>query len=698
MALSFPGTVGLQYPALTPQFRMDAGTEDTYPTGFAAGRWTVSFWIRPRNVSATQELFVVADGGVFPAFYAVYFVIRLEGGFAPGTIIVIMQGVLLSLCTVRRSVAGVLVNDVWQHVMVSFDANQTDCHIYVDGVEVSYAFSRSEPTLPPVGGSYVMLGSTYRGLNGGSLLAAGVRTFSGDPGNADPAKQFTTAPGDFYLGDMQGVGMWQGGITSTLSAEFAEMLAAGYSPLFLQHRFEGSINTHGLLMSLPLIGESFDQEADPMTGIVPVLTQGAGTLTWTDGPGICEPADPDEPGPGVPIPTRPRLCLPFGLPRAEIYSNPGDPADILPIVYGDFRVAGLQGPIPAVLIDKGPDNLGPWVYCAAFHPSMSVDDVYIGSIRHLGGYGVNLSDNFQNQGTITTITFAGPQPPVNVSWRGRGHYAADGVTLMENCVDQLVHLLTVFGNFNLPDDFDMTALSEAIATVTTLGYLTAFVVNNEQVTQDWLTTMLFNVMGYWRINGKEQMEIHVDDGQAIPVSHVAAHLIASRDCLDGDDGVAFTIDRNWIVNDLTVDYCWGYAVQVASHRLTGIREPISLAAYGPMTKVVTLIGLRRAIDVLVWGAILLRRQSARTRVEGSQLRFTAFAPRVAHCSIGDYIAFSWPYGPTREGGRPFVNEILRITDLILDAQRGGAVTITAVGLGEYITGSGGTRELEPWAA
>jgi hypothetical protein len=696
MALSFPGTVGLRYNLPTPQIRFDAVTEDTYPTGVAGGKWSVSLWVRPRDISSTQELVAIMDD-LFPGFYACFFVIRLEGGLADGTITVIMQGGLFAFCIVRRTTANALVADVWQHILVICDTNGGDMHIYVDGVEATYAFSRNETLLPPYGGSDVLLGSTFRGLSGGPNYASGTRLIDGDPGNGDVAKQFTTTPGDFYDGDMQGVGVWHGGVMMASRDEFAEMLAAGYSPLFLSHRLEGSTATHGLVLSMPLIGEVATEEADPLYGGVPHPTETPGVLTWTDGPGICEPADPDEPGPGVPIAERPRLCLPFGMPRAEIYTNPGDPADILPIVYGDFRVAGGRGPVPAVLIDKGIDNLGPWVFCAAFHPVMSIDDVYIVDIKQTTGFIVALSNNFQNQGTIATITFE-VQPTADVSWRGQGYFAADGITLMENCVDQMVHLLTTFGNFDIPDDFDMTALSEAIATVTRLDYRTAFVVKNEDVTQDWLTAMLFQVMGYWRINGKEQIEIHVDDGEAIPVSHVAAHLIASRDCLDGDDGVTFVIDRNWIVNDLTVDYCWGYSLEVASHRLTELRDPVSMQAYGPMSKVVTLIGLRRPIDVIVWSAILLTRQSARTRIEGAQVRLEVFAQRVAHVTIGDYIALSWPYGPTREGGRPFVNEILRVTDVIIDAQRGGCVTITAVGLGEYILGTGGTRELEPYAA
>lgn len=697
MAISFPGTIGVQYPALTPQVRFDAVSEDNFPTGIAGGRWGVSFWIRPRDVNSDQELVVVADGGKYPDFYAVYFVIRLEGAFAQGTLITIMQSVLLGNCTVARTVPDSITADVWQHVLVFYETNGGSANIYINGVEASYAFTRNETLLAPVGGSYVMLGSTYRGLSGGSLLAAGSRTFSGDPGNPTLAKQFTTNPGDFYDGDMQCVGLWHSGVFQSTPSEFAPMLAAGYSPLFFQHRLTGSTATHGLLMYMPLYGEEFDEEADPMTGIVPVYTQGSGTVSWTDGPGIVEPCDPDEPGPGVPLPTRPKLCLPFGMPRAEIYTNPGNPADILPIVYGDFQDAGIRGPIPTVLIDQGEDNLGPWVFCAAFHPVISIDDVYIGDIRQTTGFTISLSNNFQNQGTIATITFD-VQPDDQVTWRGQGHFASDGTSLMENCVDQIVNLLTTYGNFDEEDDFEPTTLAESRAAVTTLDYRTAFVVQNEQVTQDWLTEMLFNVMGFWRINGREQVEIRIDTGGTPALSDISAHLIASRDCLDGDDGVVYVMDRRWLVNSVTADYGWSYSLQVASFRLTGLEDPISVESYGPMVKAVTLIGLRREEDVAVWATILLLRQSGQTRAEGCQMQLTVYGHRVAHVTTGDYIAVSWPYGPTREGGNPYMNEILRVVDVVLHADRGGAVTITAVDLGVYLTGPDGTRILDAWPA
>jgi hypothetical protein len=71
--------------------------------------------------------------------------------------------------------------------------------------------------------------------------------------------------------------------------------------------------------------------------------------------------------------------------------------------------------------------------------------------------------------------------------------------------------------------------------------------------------------------------------------------------------------------------------------------------------------------------------------------------KLAHATIGDLIAFSWPYGPMREHGRPFVNEVLRILTISQDFSRGGAATVTAVDTGEFVSDGAGARLLTPLA-
>lgn len=696
MAVRLPGTIGLMLRRFTPEFR--------YDNGIAGGHIMFGVWAYPEDVGSDREIISIVNRRVAapPLDAVVFMTLRIEGAVVgSGTVTVILQSTAFGFCTVRRSVAGTLVANQWQRIEVVCATSIIDCHLYVDGVEVTYAFSRSEIGLPPHGGSDVLFGSTFRGLDGGPAYQAGSRLVNGDLTNGDVTKRFTTAPGTFFKGRLQHPGFWHAGILTATG--MIQALADGFSPTFLNHFLENSTVSKGLLMAPALYGDGEpagsvydpEQERDPVSGIKLEYTSGAGACTWADGPGVCEPVPPDTDGPGPEVERFPRLCLPFGLPRAEIYSNPGNPADLLPIVYGDFRVGGLRGPVPATLIDKGTDSLGPWVYCAAFHPVVSIDGVYIDDVLQTTGFTVNLSNNFQNRSAIATITFT-VQPEGPVSWRGRGLYDSTGLVVMENCIDQLVHLLTTWGNFDLDEDFDLTAHAEARAAVETLGYKTAFVIYDLAVTQDWLTEMLFNVMGYWRINGKQQVELHVDSGQAFTLADVGATVLAARDCVHGDDGVAVVLDRQYLVNAITAYYLWSYSLGAPTSRLVGdgMKDFTSIHAYGEMAKAVTLKGLRRQVDVETWAEILLARQSGRTRVEGALVAFTLLRGRHAHLSIGDYIAFTWPYGPTREGGNPYTNEILRIVSLAVDAAQGGAYQVQAVDLGAYLTDGTGARQLD----
>lgn len=377
---------------------------------------------------------------------------------------------------------------------------------------------------------------------------------------------------------------------------------------------------------------------------------------------------------GGPYPTIPptRLCDPFDLLTASRYSDAPEGAEPLPEVYGDFTVGGLRGPVPAVCI-----NQAGFVYCAAAHAVESIDNVYVGDIE-AEGYSVSLANNFEGLGVIATITF-GAQPINEVSWRGKGKQLS-GV-LIANPISQLEDLLRTRAGY-LPDSFDRTALAEAQTTAA--QFHTAWVVQDTRDIQDWLTEWMFNVMGYWRVNGRGQLEIRSDPGNWPPPGAPVASVIAARDCVDGDDGVEFVADRRHLVNALTVFYLWGYAAQSAASRLITPQDDLSISAYEEVRKSVTLKALRDQDEVRAWCDILFKRQAFTTRVEGASLKFTVKGSLLAHATIGDVIAFSWPYGPKREANNAYINEILRINNIQHDPMRGGAAEVVAVDTGAFL--------------
>ena len=372
------------------------------------------------------------------------------------------------------------------------------------------------------------------------------------------------------------------------------------------------------------------------------------------------------------------LASPLTLLRTSRYASPGDPAEILPEVYGDFSSGGLAGPIPARLINKAG-----FVYAAAAHAVGSIANVYDGEVEKTIGVdvAVSVSNNYESQGVIATLDFVA-QPVGPVSWRGTGKQSG-GVTVT-NPVTQLEDLLSTRGGA-VAADYETAALELARATASTKGYQTAWVVADDRPVAEWLSEWMLNVMGSWHKHGDGRLCLWVDDGNWPLPEDIVAHVVARRDCVDGDDGVTMTGSERDLVNALNVHYLYSWTLGQPSSRITSEEDLISKNAHGESRKGVTLKGHRRTADVTTWATVLFERQAYRRRVEGAVLRFTTTGAKLLHATIGDSIGFSWPWGPVREEGNDYVNEILRIIGLRHDVGGSGQTEVTAVDLGGYLT-------------
>jgi hypothetical protein len=388
--------------------------------------------------------------------------------------------------------------------------------------------------------------------------------------------------------------------------------------------------------------------------------------------------------------TSKKLCSPVGLIRAEVTNTALDGAVILPDVYGDFSVGGLRGPCPAVLVNDS----SPFIFVAAAHPVKEITKVYIDDVEQTSGFAtvsaVDLGTGFQ----VAVIAFT-TQPTGQVTWRGKGRMD-DAQVLITNPIDQLETLLRHRCGWHT-DDFDASTLAEAKSAATAAGWTTAWVFQDDRQVQDWITEVMFNVMGFWRVSGRAQLQLTLDPGGvAFPRSDLVDSIVASRDCVDGDDGVAFTADRQHLVNKLEAYYLHSWSLDQASSRLTDLQDEISVNAYGELRKSVTLRGHRDSAQVEAWADILFQRQGFGHRVEGATVSFAVKGSRLIHATVGDLLAFTWPYGPQRESGNRYINQILRILAISHDFAKGGVVQITAVDTGAFVT-DGSTRLLTPLA-
>lgn len=368
------------------------------------------------------------------------------------------------------------------------------------------------------------------------------------------------------------------------------------------------------------------------------------------------------------------LTKALSLATASRYTSPAADADILPVVYGDYTAAGgLGGPIPAVLV-----NTSTYVYVAAAHAVESITDVYIDGVRQSSGFATSTSTDYESQGTVATIDFVS-EPSGAVTWRGKGKQSSG--SLITNAVTQLEDLLKTYASY-VDADIDQTLLAEAKVAADT--YQTAFVINDTRTIAAWITEILFNVFGSWRISGSGTLQVLIDEGGTPDPVNVIAHVVAARDCVDGDDGVEMTGDYQHLVNALDVEYGWMWGTSLPAFESTGEEDLLSKNAHGEVRKRIQLRGLRRSADVTTWAGVLWDRQTFGTRVEGAQVRFTTLNARLAHATIGDLIGFSWAWGPEREHGNAYKNQLLKIIEIRHSTANGGRSSVVAIDTGGYI--------------
>jgi hypothetical protein len=328
------------------------------------------------------------------------------------------------------------------------------------------------------------------------------------------------------------------------------------------------------------------------------------------------------------------------------------------------------------------------------HPVQSIDQVYVNDVLQTSGFATIPQVALGGGPQVAVIAFT-DQPLGEVTWRGKGKMSSSTGLLITDPILQLEDLLLTRGGY-ASTDFDATTLAEAKSLSAAAGWSTAFVINDTAQMQAWITEILFNVMGYWRVSGRAQLQMMLDPGTSFAEEDLVASLVASRDVIDGDDGVTFIADRQQLVNRLVANYQYSWQEQRYTAQLVDdtLLDAKSSNAYGEVRKEVTLRGHRDATQLAQWATILFARQAFESRVEGAQVQFACRGPRLIHATVGDLLAFTWPYGPTRESGHPYVNQILRIVQIEQDFRRGGATTVVAVDTGAYVT-SGGVRLLTP---
>jgi len=363
-------------------------------------------------------------------------------------------------------------------------------------------------------------------------------------------------------------------------------------------------------------------------------------------------------------------AAPLALVRAERYTSPGEPSAILPDVYGDFTVGGIRGPIPAVLIDRASNTYG------LATPMTSITHVYEEETDVTADATITLSTNYQGQGLITTISFASARSG-QITVRGIGR-VVDG----DNPISQLEDLLAARASAQ-SRDYHTAALERARAACAALGLTTAWVVADDRPVDAWIAEIMLNVFGGWTRTGRGLLVLWVNDARWSE-SDLVAHIVAHRDCVDGDDDPEMEGAEDGLCNALTVYYLWSESIGGPSSRLTTPTDPRSINAYGEDRHSVTLRGHRDAGQVAAWAARFFALAAAPTRVEGAIVRFAARTPALLAATEGDLIGFSWDWGPTRERGHLYRNEVLRLLALSPTLDDRPRIDVVALDTGRFL--------------
>lgn len=216
---------------------------------------------------------------------------------------------------------------------------------------------------------------------------------------------------------------------------------------------------------------------------------------------------------------------PVALPRVNDYSDPQNPADLLPIVYGDLTTGGRtdRGVYRCPKVNDAGD-----IYALAGHAIQSSGQAV--SLYDLDGlisgseYSVNVSNAFEGGIAIATATFTTP-PNGEVTARLKGKVDSDDA-LITNPVSIAEDFLTNIAGF--PTDlFDTPSLERARTFAATQAYVAAGVVSENRPVGEVVLDIISDFLGDWWISEsglqREKLFFFLY-GQSLPTPPVAEHM------------------------------------------------------------------------------------------------------------------------------------------------------------------------------
>jgi hypothetical protein len=339
----------------------------------------------------------------------------------------------------------------------------------------------------------------------------------------------------------------------------------------------------------------------------------------------------------------------FLLPRANVYTNPKNTGDKLPLPYGDLT-DGTDGIWELPCIDTVNH-----VYAYAGFDVLSIGEgnsvtTCVDGVQTASTF--NNSNDYESQGLIATCTFAASQGNKKVTARGKGRDSSG--TLIENVIDQVVDFIDNVCSEDSSTELDATTKALAKSIFTTQGYKAAGVITDDISYWSLFQRMLSSFYGRVYEKADNTLAFIIDDG--------TIYQYAQVDRLEKGAIYAIQVERDTddIINRCPIRYAYNYVAKKYRKEVlaTTYENTASQTTYGVQTP-------KKGFYELAW----CRDQTTAQAIQELYIddyaqpkwkfNLTDHTYRLIQGDMHDILCLSipWLYG---DDGQPYINQFFKI--------------------------------------
>ena len=370
----------------------------------------------------------------------------------------------------------------------------------------------------------------------------------------------------------------------------------------------------------------------------------------------------------------------IALRRADIFPNPKNGSDLLPVVYGKHIDAFHRVPTVEIEVNEA--------FLISDDSIQAVSAVFNsdGNEVDTGEYTVFTDGQFKGEPRLLPTAFrkfggasgfafvlfsdpvfAEENSPFSVNCIGKR--TSDGETedttpltvansqrTIENSIEILVDFLFTKGGFSI-DDFDFTTINESIAKLDTLNHQIRWVFDSDATVGQWIIDLAFQFFGNSFVTNERKLAIVAPSlVDHMSEQFVVAHIHAKRDCVGGDDGPSYSVDEANIITRILInyDYDWENNEFRKFEEVINRRQEEILGQQ--FEREIEVKGVLTRSAAVFLGELILDKFPEERGVFTIPIRnMKAFGVQ-----FGELLGFTWYWGP---GGRDWVNRIVKVLDV-----------------------------------